>query len=237
VDGVRNVVEACERAGVERLVHVSSIHARSSHPVDEPVDEDRPPAETGPTYDRTKAAGEAQVRAGVERGLDAVIVAPTGIIGPLDFKPSRTGTMILSVARRSLPALVDGGFDWVDARDVCRSIRRAADHGRAGRSYLLPGAWRSIADVAGLAAREAGVRPPRWVPPMGLARFGAPFVQAWGWLSGSEPIYTGEALHALRNHRVVVGDRARDELDHRNRPLEETIADTVRWFREAGYLA
>jgi dihydroflavonol-4-reductase len=236
VDGVRNVVEACERAGVERLVHVSSIHARAVQPLDEPVDESRAPAESGPAYDRSKAAGEAEVRAGVERGLDAVIVAPTGVIGPRDFKPSRAGQMILAVAGRTLPALVEGGFNWVDVRDVSRSIRLAADRGTAGRSYLLPGAWHRIADVAAMVGREVGVAAPRWVPSMGLARLGAPFVQAWGWMTSSEPIYTAEALHALRTHRHVVGERAMRELGHTARPIEETVADSVAWFRRAGYL-
>lgn len=238
VDGVRSVVEACQRAGVQRLVHVSSIHALSVHPQDQPVDETRElvSGDAAPAYDRSKAGGEREVLAGVERGLDAVIVEPTGIIGPRDHKPSHSGSMILALARRKLPALVDGGFNWVDVRDVARSAARAAEHGRRGERYLLGGHWRPMVDLAAAVAERTGVRAPGWVPSMALARIGAPFVVAWAHLTGTEPLYTSEALHALRNHRDIVVDKAVAELDHRRRPFEETIADTVQWFREAGVL-
>jgi len=238
VDGVRAVVEACERAGVERLVHTSSIHARSPHPRGEPVTEERELADTrpGPAYDHSKAGGEREILAGVERGLDAVIVAPTGIIGPRDHKPSHTGAMILALAHRKLPALVDGGFNWVDVRDVARGVARAAEHGRRGERYLLGGSWRSMKDLAAVVAEQTGVEAPGWVPPMTLARIGAPFVVAWAALTRSDPLYTSEALHALRNHRDIVCDKAERELDHRPRPFEDTIADTVQWFRDAGML-
>ncbi len=238
VDGVRHVVDACLRCGVERMVHVSSVHALSVHPREAPVDETRALADEGkaPAYDRSKAGGEREVLAGIERGLDAVIVEPTGVIGPRDLKPSRTGALILSIARRRMPALVDGGFNWVDVRDVARSAIRAAEHGRCGRRYLLGGEWHSIEEIGARVAELAGVKPPVWVPPMALARLGAPFVVAWAAVTGGEPLYTSDALHALRNHQDVIIDRAVTELDHRVRPFDGTLADTVAWFREAGML-
>ena len=93
VVGTRNVVEAALASGVRRLVHVSSIHAYDQHPLDEVLDESRRPAE-GPhhgPYDRSKAAGEVEVRRGIDRGLDAVILNPTSVIGPYDGEPSPMG--------------------------------------------------------------------------------------------------------------------------------------------------
>ena len=65
---------------------------------------------------------------------------------------------------------------------------------------------------------------------MWLARLGAPFVGTFSRLTGAEPLYTGESLHALRNHRNISKARARAELGYAPRPLEETLADTVAWF-------
>ncbi len=235
IEGVRNVAEACLAAGVRRLVHFSSIHAFAAKPRDGMIDESRPRVEERggqPIYDRTKAAGEREILAGVERGLDAVIVNPTAVLGPFDFKPSRMGRVIRMLATGAMPALVARGFDWVDARDVAAGALAAAERGRTGERYLLSGRWTTFAELARIVATCSGTPLPRFTSPMWLARLGAPFVSAVSKLRGVEPLYTGESLHALRNHRHISCDRARAELDHVPRPLEETVADTVAWFEK-----
>ena len=69
VHGTRNVVEACRRTGVRRLVHFSSIHALVQEPLDIPVDESRPLVESKryPPYDRSKAAAEREVQWGYRK--------------------------------------------------------------------------------------------------------------------------------------------------------------------------
>ena len=91
--GTRNVVEACLANGVRRLVHCSSIHAHVQQPLDVPMDESRPLVNSVKhvPYDRSKAAGEREVQKGIEKGLNAVIVNPTGVVGPYDYKPSHFG--------------------------------------------------------------------------------------------------------------------------------------------------
>jgi dihydroflavonol-4-reductase len=237
VEGVRGVVAACLDVRVPRLVHVSSIHAFSVRPAGEALDETRGPSDAdadAPAYDRSKARGEREVLAGVERGLDAVIVNPSGVIGPYDWKPSRMGRVVLALARGRLPALVSGGFDFVDARDVARSTIAAWQRGRRGERYLLSGSWWRVADLARVVARTSGTPAPKLVVPMALARAGAPFVELFGRLSRAEPLYTRDSLYALRHHHDVRHDKAARELGHAPRPLEATLADTLAWFREQG---
>ncbi|MBW2532957.1 MAG: SDR family oxidoreductase [Deltaproteobacteria bacterium] len=238
VNGPRNVVNACVEAGVRRMVHFSSIHAFNPQPLDEVIDEDRPlNGEEAPlAYDRTKAAGQREVLAGIERGLDAVIVHPTGVLGRNDFKPSRMGEVILMLCQRKFPALVDGGFNWVDVRDVVDGAIAAGERGQAGRNYLLSGHWCSFAELAALVGEVAGVRIPKMVSPMWLARIGAPFVAGFSRLTGTRPLYTPEALHALRNHKLITHARATEELGYEPHTLRETIEDTVSWFRANGML-
>jgi dihydroflavonol-4-reductase len=237
VDGPRNVARACLEAGVRRLVHFSSIHAFDTRPEDGVIDETRGLAVPGrgvPAYNRTKAAGQREVLAAVEEGLDAIVIHPTAVLGPHDYKPSRMGEVILMLCRREMPALVAGGFDWVDVRDVvCGAV--AAEERAAGKSsYLLSGRWTTFEELAGIVREASGVPVPRIVAPMWLARAGAPFVTGVCRLTGRRPLYTGESLHALRNHRFISCAKAARELGYAPRPLEETIADTVRWFRDCG---
>jgi dihydroflavonol-4-reductase len=238
VDGTRNVVEACLRAGVRRLIHFSSIHAFRQGPLDRPLDEDRPyvdPVRAAP-YDRSKAAAEREVRAGIARGLDAVILNPTAMIGPHDYYPSHMGQALLSFCRGTMPALIAGGFDWVDVRDVAQGALRAEEHAANGARYHLSGRWASVCELAEIAAGWSGVRAPWFVCPTWLARAVAPLAVGWARLRGERPLFTPFSVRSLQGNRQVRHARATRDLGYAPRPLEETVVDTLRWFVEAGYL-
>jgi len=238
VEGTRNVVNACRQAGVKRLVHFSSIHAFCQEPFAIPIDESRNfvDVKKAPAYDRSKAMGEQLVRKAIEEGLDAVIINPTAIIGPYDYRPSHTGQAIIQMATGRLPVLVDGGFDWVDARDVAQGAIRSAEIAPAGSRYLLSGHWLSLKALAGIVSSVSGVRAPAFVCPIGIANLCAPLVTFSAHLAGRRPIYTTGSLKAVISNRDTRHDKATAELGYAPRPLEETIRTTVAWFKENGYL-
>jgi dihydroflavonol-4-reductase len=238
VGGTRNVVEACLRADVRRLIHLSSIHALQQEPLDQPLDEDRPlvdPARAAP-YDRSKAAAEGEVRAGIAQGLDAVILNPTAMIGPHDAYPSHVGQALISLCGGRMPALVAGGFDWVDVRDVAQGALRAEERADTGARYLLSGRWASVRELAGIVAELSGVRAPWFVCPTWLARAVAPLAVAWARLKDGRPLFTPFSVRTLRSNRQISHARAARDLGYAPRPLDETLADTLHWFCEAGYL-
>ena len=238
VTGTRNVVEACRRSGVRRLVHFSSIHALAQEPLNTPVDEERPlvDARKCPPYDRSKAAGEWEVRRGIEKGLDAVIVYPTAVFGPHDYQPSFFGEALMAVARRKLPALVTGGYDWVDVRDVVAGAMMAAEIAPTGARYLLSGHWVSMCDIAAMIEEITGLSTGRPVCPLWLAHIGAPFIGAISRLNGKRPLYTSVSLRALKSNHHISHERATRELGYQPRPFRETLADTLLWFKENGQL-
>ena len=239
VDGVRNVAAAALECGVRRMVHVSSVHAFVQEPLDEALDEGRARVTSPryPAYDRSKAAGEAEVRQVVARGLDAVIVNPTGIIGPHDYAPSRMGRVFLDLYHRRLPALVAGGFNWVDVRDVVAGAIAAETRGRTAENYLLSGHWQSLRALASMAEQVTGVRAPLLTCPMGLARVAAPVVTVAGRIVGTEPLFTRESLHALRANRRVPHDRATRELGYEPRPTRDSVTAVYEWFARTGRVA
>lgn len=238
ITGTQNVVEACLRTGVRRLVHFSSIHALEQEPKDIPVDEMRPLVKSHrcPPYDRSKSAGESEVRMGIERGLDAVIINPTGIIGPYDYKPSHFGEVLLSLARRKMPVLIDAGFNWVDVRDVVDGAICAEKQAPTGTKYLLSGHWASIRELAIMVEESINVTCPTFACPLWVADMGAPFATVFAHITGKRPLYTRVSLMTLRGNRNVSHEKATRELGYRPRPLNETIADTLRWFEENGQL-
>jgi dihydroflavonol-4-reductase len=133
-----------------------------------------------------------------------------------------------------MPALVTGGFDWVDARDVVGGALRAAERAPTGACYLLSGHWVSVKDLAATVAEITGRPAPRFVCPLPLARIGAPFATALAWLTGTRPLFTSVSLRALRLTSPVSHELANRELGYEPRPFAETIADTLAWFQEEG---
>jgi dihydroflavonol-4-reductase len=238
VRGTRNVVESCLACGVRRLVHFSSIHAFSAFPADAVVDETRPRC-GGPeslVYDRSKAAGEEEVLRGVAKGLDAVIINPTGVLGPHDYKRSLMGQVLLDLYRGRLPVFVQGGFNWVDARDVCLGAMAAERLGRTGERYILGGHYLTNQDLAREIQEVTGARPPRMHVPIWLARLGLPFAAGYSRITGTTPRFTRASLHALAHHQKVSHEKAVRELAYEPRPIRRTFEDTFTWFREMGHV-
>jgi len=236
--GVKQVVEACLAHRVKRLVHCSSVHALTPGGSNGVTDENcAARLDLGaPVYDQSKTAGEAEVRSGVARGLDAVIINPTAVMGPHDYAPHLAGRALIDMYLGKLPMNVAGGFNWVDARDVAAGALAAETRGRTGANYLLSGHWAPMPDVAAMMERATGRCGPRLVAPLWLVKLGLPFVSAYASLSGSQPLYTGPSLRALTEHRECDNARARGELGFAPRPLETTIADTFAFYERAGLL-
>jgi dihydroflavonol-4-reductase len=238
VTGTRNVVQACLRCKIRRLVHFSSIHAITRVSVDIPVDELHPLVEPQHylSYDCSKATAEREVRQGIEKGLDAIIISPTAIIGPYDYKPSHFGEALLRLANGRLPALVSGGFDWVDVRDVIKGAMQAEEQAPTGAKYILSGHWISLCDMAKLVEEMTGVPAPHFVCPMWLAQVGTPFITAFDRLAGRRPLYTSVSLGTLRSYHNISHEKATRELNYHPRPFRETLTDTLKWFETNGRL-
>ena len=238
VIGTRNVVEACLHCRVRRLVHFSSVHSMEQDPMNVPVDEARPLVNSRRclAYDRSKAAGEREVRRGIEKGLEAVIICPTAVIGPHDYQISHFGEALLALARGRLPALVAGGFDWVDVRDVAEGAMLAEKGAPTGAKYILSGHWVSLCDLADQVSGITGVPAPRFVCPAWLAGIGAPFLTAFYHAVGRRSLYTRASIRALGSNRDISHEKATRELGYYPRPFWETLNDALRWFEETGRL-
>ncbi|MDH3717103.1 MAG: NAD-dependent epimerase/dehydratase family protein, partial [Planctomycetota bacterium] len=234
VDGSRNVALAARAENV-RMVHVSSTDAVGLNSLEEPADEDTPFDKTITTpYIVTKYEAEQEIAAQITEGLDAVIVNPSFMLGPWDWKPS-SGQMLLQVARGRCWLAPVGHFSVADARDVADGILAAVEKGQRGRRYILAGrtlsyldGWRMFAEVTG------GRKPRRTLGPVG-ARIVGWIGDVRGLITGEEPPYNSGAVSIANLPRNYSSARAVAELGYHNRPLEETVEETWRWFQDHGY--
>ena len=238
VEGTKNVMEAAEKAGVKRFIHFSSIHALEHHPLDRPMDETRPLALNAPlAYERTKAIAESLVLEQNNKDFETVVLNPTAIIGPYDFKPSFLGRTLIMIYKGQLPGLVPGGYNWVDVRDVAAAAISAIDKGKPGERYILSGEWQSIKTLASLVAEIKNREMKLPVLPLWLARAGIPFFSLWSRFTSNPPLYTSESLSILQNgNRNISHNKATAALGFNPRPLKESLNDTISWFRKMSYI-
>ncbi|HDQ73163.1 MAG TPA: NAD-dependent epimerase/dehydratase family protein [Chloroflexi bacterium] len=236
VDGVRNTAQAALRAGVRRMLHVSSIHAFKRMPHGVCIDERVPFAPDSPSgaYDRTKAEGSLAVLEIVKQGLDAVITCPTGVIGPHDYLGSEMGHLIRDFTRNKLHFLVQGAYDFVDVRDVARGLILAADKARTGETYILSGERIEILQIKEIVQELVGVHSPHIVLPMGLAKLAARVVEPFYRMTRTIPKFTEYSLRTVQDNCDFSHIKAQAELGYSPRPLRETIADALAWL-QAGY--
>jgi dihydroflavonol-4-reductase len=232
VIGTRNVIQAARTCGVRRLVYTSSIHALKRVPdgilIDESVPFDIEHALS--SYDSSKASASLDVLNAVQAGMDAVIVCPTGVIGPYDFRRSELGQLILDCVDQKPMLYVDGAYDFVDVRDVAQGLILASDKGRCGESYILSGERIAVLDIIKIVQEILGRRLFRLKIPFSLARITANLTPLYYRLSHVKPRFTSYSLATISSNSFISHIKANQELGYLPRPLRESLADTVKWF-------
>ena len=239
VDGTRNIMQAALRAGVERVVHTSSVATLGLRPDGTAADESNPLSEAQGigAYKRSKIAAERLVEAMIAReGLPAVIVNPSTPVGPRDVKPTPTGRIIVEAACGRIPGFVDTGLNLVHVDDVAAGHLAALEHGVVGERYILGGANVTFADMLADIARLVGRKPPRLRIPRAAVMPIAYAAEALARFTGREPFATVDGVRMAKHRMFFTAAKAERDLGHRPRPYMAGLEDAIHWFRENGYL-
>jgi nucleoside-diphosphate-sugar epimerase len=233
VDGTRNVLDAADAHGAERVVHVSSV-AAFGWEVDEEIAEDAEPRTgTGNPYFETKALSERVAR---ERG--ATVVRPGDVYGPGSQQWSVRPLRLLRARMLALPARGRGLVTPVYIDDLVDCLVRALLHPEAaGRAFT---AWegRPVAsrDFFGHYARMLGRGRVPVAPLPALIAY-ARLAEATARLTGRPPGVTRAALRYLCRRAAYSTTQARGVLGWEPRvDLDEGMRRTEAWFRDIGLL-
>lgn len=237
-EGTRFMIDLAKEYGIRRFIHFSSIHAFQQVPHDRMLDETMPLVhDKAFAYDRSKADGERIVMSAAKDGLDAFVLSPTAIVGPIDQEPSLMGKALLQIYFHQIPALVPGGYNWVDVRDIVNAAIQSIDKGRTGEKYLLSGHWHSLHEVARMIEKHTGRMVVRTVMPFWLAWVGLPFITLYSRISARTPLYTRESLEIIiRCSKQISHEKASRELGFSPRSMDETVHDTMTWFENNGFI-
>jgi dihydroflavonol-4-reductase len=231
VEGTRIVLEEALRAGVERVVHTSSVAAIGPARKGSVASESNvwDAARYAIPYVDSKHAAEMAALGLAERGLPVVIVNPAHVLGAGD--PGRSSTsLVRRFLRREIPAYVDGTLNIVGVQDVARGHLLADERGTPGERYILGNRNFTMHRLFTDLARLSGVEPPSLRLPVHVALLMTAGGRA---LPGvSIPLPTPTEIRAVSLNWAFTSRKAKRELGWRTSPHEDCLEETVAWYRE-----
>jgi dihydroflavonol-4-reductase len=237
VEGTETLLAAAKRTDVERFLHVSSVVTVGSSRHGEPVDE-RAPFDLGTLgvdYVDTKRAAEEAVLAAASE-IDAVVVNPGAIFGPIERESNTVRTIRRVAAGRSPPILPPGSVGVVGVRDAANGTLLALERGRRGERYLLVESNLTTRELLATIARALGVPPRGRVLPRAAWSVLTACASAWDRIVPMR-FTPPQALTMLGLDLRFDASKARRELGWSPRPFDEVIRETIEHLRARGDLA
>ena len=238
VEGTRTMLDACEAAGVARVVvaSTSGTVAVSESGTRVSNEDDATPMGLIARFPYYRAKLFAE-RAALERGgrPEVVCVNPSLLLGPGDNNGSSTEDVRLFL-ERAVPAVPAGGLSFVDARDAAEAMRLAMERGRAGERYLVGACNLTVREFFERLGRVSGVRAP-WVPmprSRELARAGAAWVDGLATRVGFRTSIDPVSVEMGQCFWYVDSTKAERELGWAARDPIATLLDTVEDLRDRG---
>jgi dihydroflavonol-4-reductase len=230
VEGTANMVNAALNSGVKRFCHLSSISALGSKMNGKTVTEDSSWVSTGKNsvYAVSKFHSETEVWRGVEEGLEAVVVHPSVIIGPGNWK-SGSGRFF-DMVYSGLPFYTPGITGYVDVRDVVDAMILLTDKinfdKAKNRKFLLSAEnleYRKFLEMIADALHKSGPKFRAGYILLHLAKLTSLVVTAF---SGKEVYLSNETISSALRKNYFDGSRISTLFGFRYRPVKEAIRHT-----------
>jgi dihydroflavonol-4-reductase len=240
-EGTARLMEAAYAAGIRRMVHTSSVAVLMGSNGQAANETMLRPEHEADDYYLSKIRTDQTVLRFLDRHPDMFVafVLPGWMHGPGDLGPTSAGQFTLDYMKRKLPGIPPGGFSLVDARDVAVATIAAAEKGVRGERYIAAGQTVTMSDLVSAYERVTGIPAPRWKIPAALMLLLALANEGYARLTG-RPV-----LISLAGIRLMLREKDRSHFDSSRterelgvafRPVEETLADEIAWYRRNGWL-
>jgi len=239
VTGTKNVCELSLKHGVKKLIHFSSVDAFVREPLDQALLEDRPLV-TDPNavpYDLSKADAQRIVYDYCEKGLNASIIHPSGIFGPNDFKPSLFGQEFINIANGKRSYTVNIGYDYVDVRDLCTTAINCIGKGESKQNYIVGGNYVDFVGIGEVMSKKLNKQLIKGTLPFFFVYLSLPSSYLQALFLNKPRSATLDSIHTVKvQNKLIPSNLAKEVLNHRPRPVDETINDTVEFFQKRGLI-
>ena len=229
--GTRNVLKAAREAGAGRVVVTGSFSAVGYNLDDPSAPSDETmqfyPMERSMPYERSKSLVEHECWRAAAAGQDVVVATCCAVVGGADFFPSRLGRTLCDYANRKLHAYVDGGFEFVCARDIVEGHLLCMRRGRSGQKYIFSSGYKTISEILDLFEEVSGLPRPRRRMPVRLMLVFSEVASFY--LSRFHPSFpqrfTPGAIRLLQKRRHADIGKAKRELGYRPTPIRNAVQE------------
>ena len=240
VGGTKNIIEKClQHKECRKLVYVGSTGAIPELPKNQKIKETDifEPNKVVGCYSQSKAiAAQAVLDAVKNKGLNACIVHPSGILGPGDHAIGETTNCIIQILNGEMPVGIKGSFNLCDVRDLAHGCIMAADKGKKGESYILGNKEVTLKELSQMLSKESGCKQMKFFLPLGCANFLAKIMENNAKKNGKKPLLTTFSVYNLARNNTFDYSKAVTELDYKTRSYHETIRDEVVWLKSEGII-
>lgn len=229
VEGTKNIIKKTKEINA-KLIYVSSVHAIEEKLNHEVMDENASfdPDKIVGLYAKTKAETTRYVFNEVKNNnLNACVVFPSGLLGVNDFTNTNMTVLIKKILNEKVPLLTEGGYDFVDVRDVARGVINACTKGKKGEGYILSGEYVTIKKIADLVCEYGKAKPIKKVISINMVKNIACLFELYYRLRKTTPLFTRYSLYTLNANSNFTNAKAKKDLDYQTRNIKYTIKDLV----------
>ena len=231
VDGLRHVLDAAVEAGLSKFVFTSTTGTLAISDTAPVTEDDEHNWNAGGSYIESRVAAENVVmQYAREKNLPAVALCISTTYGPDDWQPTPHGSVIARVAKGAFPFYFDFSSEVVGIEDAARAMVLAAERGRVGERYIISDKYMSTREVHAIAARAAGVAPPRIKLPLRLLYLAAHMNDLAARLLRRDLPFAVVGLRMAELMSPLDHGKAERELGWKPRPVEESIAEAAEFF-------
>lgn len=236
VEGTKNVVAACKKAGVKTLIYVSSVdavHVEDDMEVIREVSHFDPDILEG-AYAKSKATATQYVLDNADENLKVCAVHPSACIGPYDNNRTSSMVTVINLFSKGFFSLTFdfGGYNFVDVRDVAKGMVAAAEKGRNGECYFLCGKAYTLDEFMGALARVCGKKHPKVVIKKKYVDTIIPAFEKIFKAANLPPVVNEYAIRKICENCKFSYEKAANELGYSPMPLEDSLRDTIKWLKE-----
>ncbi len=232
IQGTKNIVDLCLENHIGKLCHVSSVAAlgHKNDSSEEFMDENTPWEDSGEmsAYSKSKYLSEQEVWEGIEKGLNAVIVNPSIVIGPGDR--DRSSTRLINTVWKGLRLYTTGSGSFVDVRDVCRAMIELMESDISGERFVITSENLKYQELFNMIADNLSKKRPGIKVTKLMGEVAWRINKMYSIISGKPPVITRDIVRSGQAGDYYSNEKIRKSLNFEFIPIEQSVSDTCKIF-------